>query len=197
MADSMPESANHAESQTRLTFVMVPWHPLETDQQASEDAVARLPGRANAAIHAACLFNKSGTNVRKLSLRLKHLSQEHQAVMHFVAAMREVQPESENHLGELAKRIRSVFATDLEPHFAEEERYALPRLREIGRPDLADEVFRQHEKMRALAKAMVEPTTPMVLEFIHMLQGHVELEDNVVWEAIDRAADQTPQQEIV
>lgn len=114
--------------------------------------------------------------------------------MHFVAAMREVQPESEKDLGELAKRIRSVFATDLEPHFAEEERYALPHLRQIGRADLADEVFWQHEKMRALAGAMNEPSRALLLEFIHMLQTHVEFEDNVVWEAIDQAAERAAQQ---
>lgn len=123
--------------------------------------------------------------MRKLSLRMKHLSQEHQAVMHFVAAMRDVKPESEQDIGEVAKRVRSVFATDLEPHFVEEERYALPKLREIGRDDLADEVYAQHMKMRALVVELEKPTTALLLQFIHMLQGHVEYEENVVWEELD------------
>lgn len=125
--------------------------------------------------------------VRKLSLRLKHLAQEHQAVMHFVSAIREISPETEADLPAIAARVRRVFASDLEPHFVEEERYALPMLREAGHVALADEVFAQHEKMRAMEKAMVAPTTEMLIEFVHMLEKHVELEESEVWDVLDAA----------
>ncbi|MDP5241084.1 hemerythrin domain-containing protein [Uliginosibacterium sp. 31-16] len=125
--------------------------------------------------------------MRKLSLRLKHLAQEHQAVMHFVSAIREVTPETEADLPEIAQRVRRVFASDLEPHFVEEERYALPMLREAGHAALADEVFAQHEKMRAMDRALDHPTTAMLIEFVHMLEKHVELEENEVWDVLDAA----------
>ena len=125
--------------------------------------------------------------MRKLSLRLKHLAQEHQAVMHFVSAIREVSPETEADLPEIAQRVRRVFASDLEPHFVEEERYALPMLREAGHAALADEIFAQHEKMREMDRAMESPTTGLLIEFVHMLEKHVELEENEVWDVLDAA----------
>ncbi len=123
--------------------------------------------------------------MRKLSLRLKHLAQEHQAVMHFVSAVRSASPESEADLPEIARRVRQVFVSDLEPHFVEEERYALPMLREAGYGELADEVFSQHEKMRAMERALDHPSTDMLVEFVHMLEKHVELEESQVWDVLD------------
>ena len=129
--------------------------------------------------------------MRKLSLRLKHLAQEHQAVMHFVSAIREVSPETEADLPEIAQRVRRVFASDLEPHFVEEERYALPMLREAGHAALADEIFAQHEKMREMDRAMESPTTGLLIEFVHMLEKHVELEESEVWDVLDAALEAT------
>lgn len=123
--------------------------------------------------------------MRKLSLRLKHLAQEHQAVMHFISAVRGAHPESEEDLPEIVRRVRKVFASDLDPHFVEEERYALPMLREAGRGDLADKVFAQHEEMRAMEKALDAPTTGMLVEFVHLLEAHVEFEEGEVWDALD------------
>ncbi|MDO6387126.1 MULTISPECIES: hemerythrin domain-containing protein [Uliginosibacterium] len=123
--------------------------------------------------------------MRKLSLRLKHLAQEHQAVMHFVSAVRSASPESEADIPEIARRVRQVFVSDLEPHFVEEERYALPMLREAGYGALADEVFAQHEQMRAMERALDHPSTEMLVEFVHMLEKHVELEENEVWDVLD------------
>ena len=108
-------------------------------------------------------------------------------MMHFISAMRQVRPESETDLPEVAKRVRQVFASDLEPHFVEEERYALPLLREAGHEALADEVFSQHEKMRAMDKALDQPTATMLVDFVHMLEKHVELEENEVWDVLDIA----------
>lgn len=125
--------------------------------------------------------------MRKLSLRLKHLAQEHQAVMHFISAVRGANPEGEADMPEVVRRVRRVFASDLEPHFAEEERYALPMLREAGRGDLADKVFAQHEEMRAMEKSLDEPTTEKLVEFVHMLERHVELEESEVWDVLDAA----------
>lgn len=127
--------------------------------------------------------------MRKLSLRLKHLAQEHQAVMHFISAIRGVNPESEEDLPEIAQRVRRVFASDLEPHFAEEERFALPMLREAGHAALADEVFSQHEKMRAMDREMDAPSTELLVEFVHMLEKHVELEESEVWDVLDAVAE--------
>jgi len=112
-------------------------------------------------------------------------------VMHFVSAIREVSPETEADLPEIAQRMRRVFASDLEPHFVEEERYALPMLREVGQAALADEIFAQHEKMREMDKAMDTPTTSLLVDFVHMLEKHVELEESEVWDVLDAALETT------
>jgi hypothetical protein len=129
--------------------------------------------------------------MRKLSLRLKHLSQEHRAAMLLVAAAREVSPlpGQDTDLPGFGLRVCNVFQTEMEPHFQEEERHALPRLREIGRDDLADKVFAQHEEMRAMIAAFGDKPDPVLVErFSQLLQEHVDFEENVVWEALDEAS---------
>ncbi len=125
-------------------------------------------------------------DVRKLSLRLKHLAQEHQAVMHFTSAMRSAHPEDDSALPEIVRRMRQVFSSDLEPHFAEEEQHALPLLRERGHAALADEVFSQHEQMRRMNEALdTAPSRAALVEFVHLLEKHVEFEEGLVWEVLE------------
>lgn len=119
------------------------------------------------------------------NLRLMHLSQEHQAVRKFVAAIREVSTEGEPDLPAIAERIRGIFASDLEPHFIEEEHYALSMLRDAGHSALADDIFSQHEKMRAMEQAFAHPTSELLVEFVFTLEKHIELEEGVVWDILD------------
>lgn len=106
--------------------------------------------------------------------------------MHFISAVRGVSPEGEGDLPEVAQRVRQVFASDLEPHFQEEERFALPMLREYGHADLADEVYAQHERMREMDRTLGQsPSTELLVEFVHLLEKHVDYEENQVWEVLD------------
>ncbi|MFT4171979.1 MAG: hemerythrin domain-containing protein [Rhodocyclaceae bacterium] len=133
--------------------------------------------------------------MRKLSLRLKHLSQEHRAAMLLVAAAREVSPlpGQDPDLPGFGLRVCNVFQTEMEPHFQEEERHALPKLREIGRDDLADKVLAQHEELRAMIAAFGDKPDPALVErFSQLLQEHVDFEENVVWEALDEATAAVP-----
>ncbi|MGC3962958.1 MAG: hemerythrin domain-containing protein [Rhodocyclaceae bacterium] len=81
-----------------------------------------------------------------------------------------------------------VFETEMEPHFQEEERHALPRLRAIGRDDLADKVMEQHVELRRLIAALSQPDAATIAAFSKLLQEHVDFEENVVWEALDAAS---------
>ncbi|MFA9438844.1 hemerythrin domain-containing protein [Uliginosibacterium sp. sgz301328] len=128
--------------------------------------------------------------MRKLSLRLKHLSQEHRAAMMLVAAAREAAPEGAedgSNLPGFARRVYEVFETEMEPHFQEEERHALPQLRAIGRDDLADKVLEQHTELRRLIAALNQPDAETIAAFSKLLQEHVDFEENVVWEALEAA----------
>mgnify|MGYP001431560185 CR=1 FL=1 len=125
--------------------------------------------------------------MKKLNTRLRHLAQEHDAVMHFVSAMRKVNPETEEDLPELVHRVREVFTANLAPHLEEEENCTLPLLRAAGHAELAEEVFAQHEKMRRLILELGQaPTTEGFVSFVHLLERHVELEENEVWDILDQ-----------
>lgn len=123
--------------------------------------------------------------MKEQNIRLMHLAQEHQTVMKFARAMREVATEDEANMPAIALRIRSIFESDLEPHFIEEERHALPMLREAGHIALADEVFAQHEKMRDMEKNFSCLTSASLLEFVRTLEKHIELEEGEVWTILD------------
>ena len=106
--------------------------------------------------------------------------------MHFTSAMRSAHPEDDSALPEIVRRMRQVFSSDLEPHFAEEELHALPLLRERGHAALADEVFAQHEQMRRMNEALeAAPSRAALVEFVHLLEKHVEFEEGLVWEVLE------------
>jgi hypothetical protein len=128
--------------------------------------------------------------MRKLPLRLKHLSQEHRAALLLSAAGRDAMPQDDSDLPSFVTGVCTIFQQEMEPHFQEEERHVLPRLRELGRDDLADRTLAEHNQMRALITQMGEaPTSAMVREFSTVLQGHVEFEEGVVWDVLESSRD--------
>ncbi|GAA5165754.1 hemerythrin domain-containing protein [Viridibacterium curvum] len=132
--------------------------------------------------------------MRKLSLRLKHLTQEHRAAMLLATAARDAMPQSDEDLPEFVERIRNIFIQEMEPHFLEEERHALPRLRELGRDDLADRTYQEHMHMRGLIEALHEqPSALLIREFSNAMQRHVNFEEEEVWEVLEDAMEATQQ----
>ncbi|MFT3735075.1 MAG: hemerythrin domain-containing protein [Rhodocyclaceae bacterium] len=119
---------------------------------------------------------------------MKHLSQEHRAAMLLATAARDAMPQSEEDLPEFVARIRNIFIAEMEPHFLEEERHALPRLRELGRDDLADRTYLEHMHMRGLIQALHEqPSAVLIREFSNAMQRHVTFEEEEVWEVLEAA----------
>lgn len=126
--------------------------------------------------------------MRTLSLRRKHLSQEHQAAMKLAMATRQAAIEDDDaNIAVLAEKVRTVFLNEVEPHFQEEERHALPVLRDVGSADLADRTQAEHDRMRAVVAALATtPSRELIKEFAETLQAHVEFEENVVWEVLEK-----------
>lgn len=122
-----------------------------------------------------------------LKLRLKHLSQEHQAAQQLAKAMRSVQPENDEDLPALGARIALVFRTEMEPHFLEEERHVIPKLIAIGRRDLADRTVSEHLRIRNLVDGLAAPTRSMLTELSHALESHVRFEEEELWEVLEAA----------
>lgn len=110
--------------------------------------------------------------------------------MLLAAATRNATPENETDLPMFVQRVRAVFDEEMEPHFAEEEKHALPRLRELGRDDLADRVYAEHKRMRGLIEEMTfSPSADLIRDFSNLLQAHVQFEEEVVWEVLEEDMD--------
>lgn len=126
--------------------------------------------------------------MRTLSLRRKHLSQEHDAAMKLAIATRQSAIDDDDaNIANLAARVCQVFHDEVEQHFQEEERHALPVLRQAGRDDLADQTLAEHDRMRGIIRALTAaPTRELVREFSECLQAHVTFEEDVVWEVLDK-----------
>jgi len=108
--------------------------------------------------------------------------------MLLATAARDAMPQSEEDLPEFVRRISTIFEQEMEPHFQEEERHALPRLRELGRADLADRTFSEHQYMRGLiAQMLAHPSSQLIRDFSKAMQGHVEFEEGEVWEVLESA----------
>ncbi len=130
--------------------------------------------------------------MHKLSLRLKHLSQEHHAAMLLAYAARDAMPQDEADLPSFVTKVCVIFETEMEPHFREEERFALPKLREAGRDDLAERTFSEHNAMRAmLVELEREPTAEKVRAFSAAMEAHILFEEEVVWEVLEVALGHT------
>jgi hemerythrin len=129
------------------------------------------------------------TTMRTLSLRLKHLSQEHQAAAKLAQTTRMAAVDDDDvQLADCIVKLCTVFDSDLEPHFREEEEHALPVLRQVGRGDLADKTLADHHQLRELVAQMrLSPSRALIYEFSNQLQAHVTFEEDVVWDVLDQA----------
>lgn len=124
-------------------------------------------------------------NISTRSQRLIHLSQEHASAFKLAMAVRNLAPEDESALPTVARQIRDTFQKELLPHFADEERYVVPRLAEIERQDLIGRMRAEHERLANLAAALAQPKVEDVQAFATLLSEHVCFEENVVWEILE------------
>ncbi len=124
------------------------------------------------------------------SQRLRHLSLEHQTAMKLARSVRELMPEDLSALPAVAERVRQVYVLDMEQHFADEENFVCSALIEIGRQDLVDRMRDEHRRLGELVAALSEPTVARLEAFTELLREHVTFEEEVVFEAIERAAKQ-------
>lgn len=124
----------------------------------------------------------------KLSPRLIHLSQEHDAALQLAVAVRSLSTDDDSALPAVAQQIRESFERLFLPHFADEEHYVVPRLEAIGRQDLIDRMRAEHEHLSALATALAQPTEEAIRSFAATLTEHVSFEENIIWEVLEPGA---------
>ncbi|MCL2656333.1 MAG: hemerythrin domain-containing protein [Betaproteobacteria bacterium] len=122
-----------------------------------------------------------------ISQRLMHLGLEHQTAMKLAHGIRQLKPEDPSSLPAIAEHIRHIFSGDMLEHFAGEERFIVPILLQIGRQDLVERLHADHSRLGELADAMAAPTVELLEGFANLLREHVQFEEEVVFEAIEKA----------
>lgn len=82
---------------------------------------------------------------------------------------------------ELCSSLGQVFRSELEPHFVTEEASLLPLLAATGSRELVSRTLKEHQVLRALAKAATEGNLAALDDFGHALQQHVRFEERVLF----------------
>jgi iron-sulfur cluster repair protein YtfE (RIC family) len=116
-----------------------------------------------------------------------HLGLEHQTAMKLAQGIRQLQPEDPSSLPAIAEHIRHVFSGNMLEHFASEERFLVPILLQIGRQDLAERLHADHSRLGEIADAMAAPTVELLEEFSNLMREHVQFEEDVIFEAVEKA----------
>lgn len=125
---------------------------------------------------------------KPLSLRLKHLAQEHRTAILLAYAAREAMSVGKADLPDFVRKVCVIFGNEMEPHFREEEHFIVPRLRDLHRGDIADRILREHAALRASALDLIRlPLPEKVKSFIAAMEAHVAFEEDIAWDVLERA----------
>lgn len=111
----------------------------------------------------------------KRSPALLALSREHHTALSLavrIARAADVETETA-----LLTRVLAVFASELEPHFQEEERSLLPALLAAGELVLVNRTLDEHKILRQLVEKMQLGDRPSLKAFGEQLAAHVRFEE--------------------
>jgi len=109
---------------------------------------------------------------------LRPLSEDHHTALVLARRTRRAAERGGDDAGALDAQWRDVvraFAAELEPHFATEERWMLPRLEESGETRLVERTRADHARLRELVRDAA--SAPVLAEFAALLERHVRFEE--------------------
>lgn len=78
---------------------------------------------------------------------------------------------------ELATGLADIFASQLEPHFQNEEQTLLPPMRDAGELARVARTLDEHRRLRALAQAVGQGDLGSLAPFGRLLEAHVRFEE--------------------
>lgn len=79
----------------------------------------------------------------------------------------------------LCDKVRTLFKTELIPHFAFEEHVVLPELTRLGESELVNRTLKEHRLLRELAARLDE--NGALNEFAQLLKAHVRFEERILF----------------
>ena len=121
---------------------------------------------------------------------LQDLSRDHHVVLRYCQRIRRAAPAE---AAALAAEFLAFYATDMAPHFEEEDRFVVPAARATGRPHLvgvADEVHDDHEWFEARFEAMAasgDEAAAIMAQVEARLTRHVRMEEEDLFEGVQEA----------
>lgn len=121
----------------------------------------------------------------KRSDRLIKLSREHHHALVLAKRAQELGsrpgPETEAFMAQLV----ATFDTELEAHFAAEEKTLLPALKRVGELALVERTLFEHDELRYLIRRVAERDTVSLIRFGVTLAAHVRFEERELFNAAE------------
>lgn len=112
---------------------------------------------------------------------LRNLSNEHHQGL--VLAKRAKKAACTDDAQQAWNEIRSRFATEMEPHFQDEETGLLPALERAGEAELVKRTLDEHIALRRL---IGENSVESMIRFAGLLEQHIRFEERELFEAAQR-----------
>lgn len=126
----------------------------------------------------------------KRSPALIELSREHHTALSLALRARLVADNGDAAAIEaMAAKVTERFASELKPHFDEEERWLLPALAECGASALVARTQDEHAEIADLAARLRTPSAAALLAFAESLIRHVRFEERELFQVAESHPD--------
>lgn len=110
---------------------------------------------------------------------LRDLSSEHHQALGLAREISTSVAETVINLPALRDRVRTLFTTELTPHFVFEEQVVLPELTRLGEVELVARTLKEHRQLRELVARLDENSA--LNEFAQLLKAHVRFEERTLF----------------
>lgn len=114
---------------------------------------------------------------------LQDLSREHHAALRLALHVKRAATSGDDvQVDAACNKVRTVFDSELLPHFREEEQCLLPRLEAAGARAVVARTLIEHRALQRLARDLEIPDAEVLLRFSELMTAHVRFEENELFE---------------
>ncbi|GGB96591.1 hypothetical protein GCM10011352_23390 [Marinobacterium zhoushanense] len=113
----------------------------------------------------------------KRSAELRALSSDHHRALVLAKQAKQATAENEAALAKLWLEIERAYRSELEPHFAIEERYLSEPLMELGETALVERLHKEHRRLRSYFATDADHSLNALHAFGELLARHVRFEE--------------------
>lgn len=114
---------------------------------------------------------------------LLQLSREHHTALKLALDCRKAALAGQQEaLDNLCAKVSHLFASELEPHFCQEEESLLPELAAVGERELVAQTLQEHAQLRSLAQRVSQGDRAALEAFSAALTEHVRFEERELFE---------------